>query len=356
MQPLTIKPDRSGYSALDFSGWKQSGQLEISPRFQRREVWSPAAKSYLIDTVILGFPVPPIYMRVVKGQGKKPPIREVIDGQQRITTITEFVENEFALAKNIQSPYKGMKFDELPQKIKDRVTSYSFICEVFQGISDEEVLSIFSRLNTYSVRLNNQELRNGKYFGPFKQSAYALAYSHLTFWRNNKIFTETNIARMIEVEFTSELIIALIDGPQDKKKSIDSFYRKFDEEFLQRKEIEKKFRQVIDEINDVFPDGLQGSQFRRTPLFYSLFIVIAHRVFGIPKVGTLSSPLKTLSSPERSKLRAEVNNLSNIVEAARRGQEVGGHNIAFVNAALSQTDNLRPRMQRFNTLYERAFG
>jgi hypothetical protein len=355
MVPLAIKPDRSGYSALDFSSWKASGQLAISPRFQRRQVWTPAAKSYLIDTVILGFPVPPIYIRIVKGKGKSPPVREVIDGQQRITAITEYVENEFPLSKSIESPYKGLKFDELPQDIKDRVSGYSFICEVFQGISDEDVLSIFSRLNTYSVRLNRQELRNGRYFGPFKQTAYELAYGHLTFWRNNRIFTETNIARMIEVEFTSELIIALLDGLQDKKKSIDKFYKKFDEEFPPRKGVEKKFRRVIDEINEVFPEGLAKSEFRRTPLFYSLFLAIAHRLFGIPGEDLPATPIRVLSVPERKKLHEEVRRLSAIVAAARKGQEVGGHNTAFVNASLSQTDNLRPRRQRLRTIYSRAF-
>lgn len=356
MQPLAIKPDRSGYSALDFSSWKASGQLSISPRFQRRTVWTTAAKSYLIDTVILGFPVPPIYMRIIKGSGKKPPVREVIDGQQRITAITEFVENDFALSRSIQSEYKGKRFDELPPAVKDRISSYSFICEVFQGISDEEVLAIFARLNTYSVRLNKQELRNGRFFGPFKQASYDLAYSHLTFWRNNKIFTETNIARMIEVEFTSELLIALIDGLQDKKKSIDKFYEKYDEEFPERRSIERKFRIVIDEINDVFPEGLSDTQFRRTPLFYSLFTAVAHRLFGLPGVELPAREIKSLSSPEQSGLRSAVHDLSSIVSAARKGAPVGGHNTAFVNAALSQTDNLRPRTQRLKTLYNRAFS
>jgi len=50
----------------------------------------------------------------------------------------------------------GKEFSELPVEIQDKIRSYSFICEVFQGVSDEEVLSIFARLNTYSVRLNAQ--------------------------------------------------------------------------------------------------------------------------------------------------------------------------------------------------------
>src|SRR5437764_10209312 len=97
-----------------------------------------------------------------------------------------------------------------------------FICEVFQGISDAEILEIFARLNQYSVPLNTQELRNGKYFGFFKQSAYRLAHTYVDFWRKHKLFSERAMARMTEVEFTSELMIAALDGLQDKKKSIDT--------------------------------------------------------------------------------------------------------------------------------------
>ena len=94
------------------------------------------------------------------------------------------------------------------------------MCEVFHGISDAEVLEIFARVNTYSVPLNRQELLNGKYFGFFKQSAYKLAYEHLEFWRRNGIYSETAIARMSEVELTSELMIVLTDGMQQKIEAI----------------------------------------------------------------------------------------------------------------------------------------
>lgn len=349
------KPDRSSYSPLDFLSWKTSEQLAISPRFQRRSVWSTAAKSYLIDTIILGYPIPAIYIRVVKERGKKLPVREIIDGQQRITAIVEFLEGEFSLSRNIQSPYAGKRFEELPQNIQDVITSYSFVSEVFQGISDEDVLAIFSRLNTYSVTLNKQELRNGRFFGPFKQSAYALAYSHLTFWRNNNIFTETSIARMNEVELTSELAIAMMAGLQDKKKSIDAFYRDYDEVFSRRAEIERKFRRVIDEINHLFPEGLAKSEFRRVPLFYSMFLAIAHRLFGVPGEALPSSEVHSLSSPERGAFRETIIQLSSVIASARKGEPVGEHNSAFVNASLSQTDNIRPRRQRLSTIYKRAF-
>ncbi len=349
------KPERSTYTTDDFNTWKDSGQLAISPRFQRRKVWSDAARSFLIDTLILGYPVPPIYVRVTRVKGKKLPVREVVDGQQRISSVIDFTANKFTLSSNIQSPYAGKKFDDLPPKIRDKITTYSFICEVFQGISDQDVLSVFARLNTYSVRLNAQELRNGRFFGRFKQSAYSLAYSHLTFWRNNRIFSEMGIARMSEVELTSELVIAMIDGMQDKKKSIDSFYKKFDVNFPKRTEYEKRFKKVIDEISESLGDDLKKSAFRRTPLFYSMFLAIYHRLYGLPECNLKRAGGDRLASHERLKLREVISKLSDVVNDARDDIVRRGYG-QFVAASLTQTDNIKPRNTRLEAIYTRAFG
>ena len=349
------KPDRSSYTAIDFIAWRESSQLEISPRFQRRAVWTRAAKSFLIDTIILGFPIPPVYIRVIKKNGFSSPVREVIDGQQRISAVLEYIAGDFALSKNIESPYTGLYYHQLPGNVRDDIEQYSFIAEVFYGLDDPDVLSIFARLNMNSVRLNAQELRNGKFFGPFKQSAYSLALSHLTFWRNNRIFSETSIARMQEVELTSELMIALLAGMQDKKKSIDDFYRKNDDEYAERVRIEDSFRNTIDEISESLNGILSETAFRRTPLFYSMFLAMAHRIHGVPRVTVARTATGRISRAEREKFRDAIVDLSNAVNEAKDEQSVPDNLLPFVSASLTQTDNIRPRVTRFEAIYNRAF-
>lgn len=90
--------------------------------------------------------------------------------------------------------------------------SFSFSVEMFKGISDEQILEVFCRLNMNGVGFNRQELRNGKYFGLFKTTSYSLALPYLEMWRKHKIFSEQNVARMLEVELTSELLIAGHEG------------------------------------------------------------------------------------------------------------------------------------------------
>ena len=82
---------KSEYTPLDFSTWNDSELLVVTPKFQRRSVWSPAAKSYFIETIVKGFPSPPIYLRFRQSDDESKPIREVVDGQQRIRAVLEFM-------------------------------------------------------------------------------------------------------------------------------------------------------------------------------------------------------------------------------------------------------------------------
>jgi hypothetical protein len=351
------KPERSSYTTLDFQQWQEAGTLVISPKFQRRGVWSRAAQSFLIDTLLLGLPVPPIYLRVVQDIGKKAMIREVVDGQQRVNAVLSYVNDKYRLSRNIESPCFGKRYSELDETERNAIAHYSFICEVLYGVEDRDILQIFARLNTNAVRANAQELRNGKYFGEFKQSCYNLAVEHLEFWRQKRLFTEQGIARMREVELTSELMISMLAGLQDKKKSIDSFYANKDEEFPERTSTENRFKSVIDAINETVGDDLGKTEFRRVPLFYSLFGSLYHRMYGMPNVRLPTPATGRLPQADAEGVQEAVTTLSNALEVAI-DQEEGTPEAyqEFVAACLRQTDNLRPRQTRLEAIYRKSFG
>jgi hypothetical protein len=348
-----VKPDRAVYTPTDFLSWREAKSLVLTPKFQRRGVWKPKARSFFIDTLLRGMPVPPIYIRVTQSADAKRVVREVIDGQQRIASILDFMDGRYRLSKTLRASWKGQDFEALGD-LRNKLRSYGFSAEVFHDVSDQDILELFSRLNMYSVKLNSQGLRNGKFFGLFKQSAYSLALEHLEFWRRNHIFSETNIARMLEAELTSELMIASIDGMQDKKKSIDDFYDRFDDSFPGQATTEKRVRAVMDAIADAADGELADTEFRRGPLFYTLWCVVYHRIYGLPQDG-LPAGKKAFGRDEREGVRDAVVALSDKIAAARSGEGVPARFQAFVNACLRQTDNLRPRIVRFGTLYNTAF-
>ena len=347
------RPHRTTFTVLDFLEFKASDSLDITPKFQRRGVWTNAARSYLVETLILGLPVPAVYLRVRQNQAKTKTLREVVDGQQRISAMLDFVAGNYKLSKVVGESYRGKRFEELSESTQDAIRTYPFSCEILQGVSDSDVLKIFARVNVNAIKLNAQELRNGKFFGFFKQSCYTLAFEHLEFWRRNHIASETNIARMFEVELTSELIIAMMAGMQDKKKSIDDFYKRYDDSFPPHTRMEKRFRQVIDYITDAV-DDLSNTEFHRRPLFYSLFLALYHRRYGLPGVRTHSAK-SSITPQELRNVRTAVSSLSRVIVKAKQHEVVPVKYSKFVEACLRQTDNIEPRRLRFLEVYRSSF-
>src|SRR3989304_4049342 len=87
------------YSVNDFVEWKEGGILELSPKFQRRKVWPQKAKSYLLDSVIRGKPTPKILIREHISTATRKTMREVVDGQQRLRAIFEYMEDAFPVSR-----------------------------------------------------------------------------------------------------------------------------------------------------------------------------------------------------------------------------------------------------------------
>jgi hypothetical protein len=362
---MTIEPMPTSYVALDLLTWHEQGSLTLSPKFQRRPVWQPAARSYFIDTLLRGYPVPPIHIRLIS-EPKKGAVREVVDGQQRMRALFDFIAGKFRLGRQTNAPWAGLTYSQLSASQQEALQMYKFYVYQYQNVTDQTILEIFSRINTYSVVLNKQELRNGRYFGYFKSTVYQLGLDYLNFWRSARIFTERAIARMQEAELTSELLILQLDGIQDKKISIDEFYLHLDDEWgeepntwstrrgerpaqwLSRREAEQRFRNTIDALSAAVGDLLPESEFTRTPLFYTLYAVVYHRLYGLPGASE-SSPNKPLDGDSTIRLREAVEILSGIF--SEDIPETDKTSRDFIVASGRQTDNLAPRLRRFQILW-----
>lgn len=375
----TFTIEKGAYLISDFLGWNDSGTLELSPDFQRGSVWSRAAKAHLIDTILMGYPIPPVHIRVVN-RGRTGPAREIIDGQQRLTAILEFVDDKFSMPKPRSSttplpPWAGLKFSQLESEFQDRIISYSLRTEQYTGKTPDEVIyEVFSRINMHSVPLNSQELRNGRYFGEFKQSAQHLAASNKPVWTALKVFSTQAIARMQDVELASELLIVQISGMQDKKGSVDTFYKRYEEEWPDRSENERKFQDIIDIVRGNFGELIPTTKFQRTPLFYTLCAVVCHRVFGIPSqsypinfsLNALpTTPLTSLDDGAIERLKRAILELSGAVqigsgESSSDDTDDSAYDdsaistAGFVEGSLGQTDNIKPRLLRFHGLWDAA--
>lgn len=273
--------DSRVYSVGDYREWNASGQLVLSPRFQRRDVWTETARSYLMDTIIRGLPIPKVFIRQIIDPSSGRSIREVVDGQQRLRTILSFVNDGFIIRRGHNSEYGGLFFSALPEDKQVEILGYEISTDLLVNLTDGQVLDIFSRLNSHAVVLNEQEKINAGHFSDFKQLADALARDHFEYWIHNKILREPQVFRMADVSLAADLLIAMCDGIQSKKQ-IRAYYAQFEKDFPYGvDELTTQFNQTIAMISRIFPDGLQNSEFRRVHLYYSLFTAVFHELHGL---------------------------------------------------------------------------
>jgi hypothetical protein len=198
--------------------------------------------------------------------------RVVIDGQQRLTAILAFVENELKLkTPHISLPdFNGMNFVMLPEDIKNKVLSYNIDFNEIFNPTDEELRDLYARVNKYTVQLNKQELRRADFPGHFHNLAETLSDSE--FFADNKVFSSGQKRRMLDVEYIEELLCIILEGEQDKKDSLDDFCEKY-ATLPQKEDVKKEFLNVLEDISCIFSEdiNLASTRFRQHADFYSIF-------------------------------------------------------------------------------------
>lgn len=150
------------WSAKQLSGMVKNGKINFEHIIQRSFVWERARKSALIESMILGYPIPAVFAkRLDDGTGKRGGnTYYIMDGKQRLSTVKEFLNDEFALTnlspinyfdtdedKEVEIDISGMKFSELPDGLKDFLNTVTFSVTYFDNLTKEEEKELFKRLN-----------------------------------------------------------------------------------------------------------------------------------------------------------------------------------------------------------------
>lgn len=199
-----INAERSDKAVIELVRMAIDGELTLRPDWQRYYVWSGKQASQLVESLLLKLPIPLIYL-AEEDDGSF----SVVDGQQRLTAIYEFVSgkrvdpskhSEVRLSGlEVLTDLNGKTFDELDAKVQKFLKYRELQVIRLKSDSDPNLkLKVFRRLNTGSVKLNAQELRNAAFSGPYN--------SALKKWAQNPTFLKMLRAdgapdiRMLDVE------------------------------------------------------------------------------------------------------------------------------------------------------------
>ena len=263
-----------------------AGNLRLKPPYQRKPVWMARQKCHLVESVLLDLPIPEVFVqRNTNAEGVT--THSVVDGQQRIRALLQFASsddaeegeefNGFALDKiDSESEFYGLTLAEMTDIQRSDFFGYSLAVRYIDSADDEDVKQMFRRLNSFTIPLKPQELRNATYEGPFARFVDRLAERHTDFLAEQSVLTAAAIRRMGDVEFIAELSIGLVHGPQaGSARAIDEFYtvyEDYDSEFPQQRRVAKAFEATWVIANEILL-STTGRWHNKTD-FYSLFVAV----------------------------------------------------------------------------------
>lgn len=158
-----VRVEKAQYSTMHLKRLvEERKELVIDPDFQRNDVWSSKQSAELVESILMGIPIPTIYLFEMKDGTK-----QVVDGRQRISAILNFLNNKFSLKDlKILPQCNGKTFSELDFKMQGIFEDYQLSFYIIQPPTPERVkYDIFDRVNRGGTRLTNQEMRNALYKG-----------------------------------------------------------------------------------------------------------------------------------------------------------------------------------------------
>jgi len=252
--------------------------LDLDPPYQRRSVWSQEFKDYFVDTVLLNYPAPALFVyEDITPDGRS--VYHVVDGKQRLTTLFEFIRGDFPVnEKSGTASSKGKYFGSLDDETKKLFWAYQFLVE-YVPTDDEKVINgIFDRINRNVAKLTQQELRHARLSGEFISSAENLAaWMADSLPKNFPRFASQSRSQMKDVEFVSLLMLLLEEGAKGySQEGLDQAFTDRDASWDARIVIENAFRETTQAIKTIIESSesakeLISSRLRNQADFYSLF-------------------------------------------------------------------------------------
>lgn len=342
------------HQVANFLEWHRAKSLTLNPYFQRRKVWAPSAKIDLIDTVLRRFPMPKIYLRQKVDLETRTSYREVVDGQQRLSAILDFAEDKIVLNKRAKE-FAGLRYSTLDSEYQEHFLSYPIAVEQLINASDDDVLEVFARLNSYTLPLNRQELRHAKFFGDFKWVVNEAARRWSVLWDRFAVISPRERIRMADDELMAELFGIIINGVTDGgQPNIDKLYASMDNEFADQDLVMKRLDVALSCITDNFASQLLATPVLRAPHFLMLFAAVAHASFGLPE-GGIGGDLPARSKAVMSDLGMASQNLVDLASvldtSEQEARELRPDLYEFRSASSGSTQRISGRKTRFLTYY-----
>lgn len=252
----------------------ESGEIEVPPEYQRQFVWNEARESQLVESVLLGIPIPSLFMAT-----NSDATWEIVDGVQRLGTLAHFYGTKALLSKiNRALPLviEGLEklsvlndknYQDLPKPTQLMFGTRPMRVTVLNDKSDLSVrFDLFERLNTGGVSLTNQEIRNCVFRGPYNDDLKRLAI-------NANLLKVVKLKRSDEKNGTAEEFVLRFFAFFDEYKQFDHSVKEFLNDYMKKSSSQKiptaqenLFKRTFSLLESALPNGITRAGRGVTPI------------------------------------------------------------------------------------------
>lgn len=331
-----------------YNGMK-SGDIIINREYQRSSgLWPNNSRSYFIDTILNEFPFPKVVLwQKVDLKTKKTRI-EIIDGQQRLSTIRDFIDNKIRLS-SVSKNFVGKIFEDLEDYEQQAFLSYEVSLDSILSGTREEVLEIFKRINSYTLALNKAEQRFASYQGEFKWFISDLTTIISPFLGKYNVLTERELSRMQDDDLLAECCLQYIEGIKSRSsKKIDDLYKENDVSFPLREEMWNVMVSTYDFIKNNLVELFEQCDVKSYN-FYSLLGALIYNRYGFK---SQDNEIQFESQGRYCNDNNQVlEGLIRLFSAIDR-KDIDGEYAEIVRASSASTHTIKNRKTRFNAILQ----
>lgn len=280
----------------------ETEKLIPDPDFQRKLVWKKQHKFHFIETILLNYPFPEVYIASADIDVETLQAKEiVVDGQQRLTTIRDYIKGEGDFNGQTYIP----TFSSLTADKKKDFLNYYVSVRDLKDLHIDEIKEIFQRINNTEYSLNTVEKQNAQYGdGEFlifckqitdldditKQETDVLVDKELreffvNFWTEVKVFDENDNSRMLALQYVANLVVTILEPDYFHRNSkTQSYISDFNNEFPKYNDVLIVLKSILDFIKGLELD--ENSYWFRKPNLFSLIVELSK----IENLGSIDTP------------------------------------------------------------------
>ncbi|WP_181443456.1 DUF262 domain-containing protein [Porphyrobacter sp. YT40] len=244
--------------------FKRRDRYEI-PDWQREEVWEESRKQLLIDSILRGWKLPKFYFVASKTE---PVTYEVVDGQQRLATIFEFLSGELSLSDKMAKEFGSKHYKGLPDNISDAVDDFKIDFDIIEDATDEELMEFFQRLQS-GLQLNSSEKLNAI---PSKLKTFCKNMAKHEFFKNKVAFDNKRYAHFDVVAKVATLEVEGF-GAGLRYEDVRQVFEA-QKNFSEKSQVAVRIKSSLDFLAASIPDKYPA--FRSRSLTQSFISLICH--------------------------------------------------------------------------------